>query len=87
MADATKKQNGHKVVGVVLRSNAKTIHFLRHAEGQNFARDNNKCTSTTPYCCVLDSEPCTADWHRWYCWYASLLLIALVFIGNFCCAL
>lgn len=28
-----KTYNGHKVVGVVLRSKAKTIHFLRHAEG------------------------------------------------------
>lgn len=28
--------NGHKVVGVVLRSKAKTIHFLRHAEGSVF---------------------------------------------------
>lgn len=28
-----KTYNGHKVVGVVLRSKAKTLHFLRHAEG------------------------------------------------------
>lgn len=29
-----KTYNGHKVVGVVLRSKAKTLHFLRHAEGR-----------------------------------------------------
>lgn len=33
MGDAQAEQNGNKVIGVVLRSQAKTIHFLRHAEG------------------------------------------------------
>lgn len=28
-----KTYNGNKVIGVVLRSKAKTVHFLRHAEG------------------------------------------------------
>lgn len=36
MADIeVKTYNGQKVIGVALRSKAKTIHFLRHAEGQN----------------------------------------------------
>lgn len=30
-----KTYNGNEVVGVVLRSKAKTVHFLRHAEGLN----------------------------------------------------
>ncbi|CAB1116470.1 unnamed protein product [Ectocarpus sp. CCAP 1310/34] len=29
----TKTSDGHKVVGVVQRSKAKTVHFIRHAEG------------------------------------------------------
>ncbi|CAM9387297.1 unnamed protein product [Ectocarpus sp. 6 AP-2014] len=33
MVRETKTHNGHKVVGVVQRSTAKTVHFLRHAEG------------------------------------------------------
>eukprot|EP00904_Undaria_pinnatifida_P003935 jgi/Undpi1/13542/HiC_scaffold_8.g03201.m1 len=33
MGDAQAEQNGHKVIGVALRSQAKTIHFLRHAQG------------------------------------------------------
>lgn len=32
--DAIAKGEGHKVVGVVLRSSAKTVHFIRHAEGK-----------------------------------------------------
>ncbi|CAM9614982.1 unnamed protein product, partial [Ectocarpus sp. 4 AP-2014] len=33
MVRETKTYNGHKIVGVVQRSTAKTVHFLRHAEG------------------------------------------------------
>lgn len=35
MVRETKTYNGHRVVGVVQRSTAKTVHFLRHAEGQD----------------------------------------------------
>lgn len=30
---AAAKEGSHKIVGVVLRSSAKTVHFIRHAEG------------------------------------------------------
>ncbi|CAM9465379.1 unnamed protein product [Ectocarpus fasciculatus] len=33
MVRGTKTCNGHKIIGVVQRSTAKTVHFLRHAEG------------------------------------------------------
>lgn len=37
-----KTHNGHKVVGVVLRSQAKTLHFLRHAEGLSATNRRHK---------------------------------------------
>lgn len=73
MGDAQVEKNGHKAIGVVLRSQAKTIHFLRHAEGQSppdltaFAFCYVGILPSC--CCVLLREcqlsPCTYDVDLW----------------------
>lgn len=33
--DTAEASDGPRIVGVVLRANAKTVHFIRHAQGVN----------------------------------------------------